>query len=83
MPITAPVPGTGVGSGKTANAMCHCPLRKVTRKPSCTCFLRQVGSPNPDVNLTLLALAKSFSACCCTSAFPEPSHSLSHRATVS
>jgi hypothetical protein len=31
MPITSPVPGAGVGSGMTANAMCHCPLRKVTR----------------------------------------------------
>ncbi|MFJ8359358.1 RNA-guided endonuclease InsQ/TnpB family protein [Streptomyces sp. NPDC093984] len=29
-----------------------------------------------------MALAKSFSACCCTSAFPEPSHSLSRRASV-
>ncbi|MFF6780104.1 hypothetical protein [Streptomyces sp. NPDC012510] len=53
------------------------------RKPSCTCFLRQVGSPNPDVKRAFLAWAKSFKACCCTSAFPEPSHSLSRRASVS
>ncbi|WP_242620872.1 hypothetical protein [Streptomyces sp. BK239] len=31
MPITPPVPGAGTGSGTTANATCHCPLRKVPR----------------------------------------------------
>ena len=55
----------------------------MTRKPSWTCFLRQAGSPNPAVNWAFLARAKSFSACCCTSAFPEPSHSFSRRASVS
>ncbi|WP_327726165.1 hypothetical protein OG920_26045 [Streptomyces europaeiscabiei] len=53
------------------------------RKPSCRNFLRQVGSPNLDLKRALLARAKSFNACCCTSAFPEPSHSLSRRASVS
>ncbi|MEU0676538.1 hypothetical protein ABZ330_27260 [Streptomyces sp. NPDC006172] len=55
----------------------------MTLKPSCRCFLRQVGSPNPDVKRAFLARAKSFKACCCTSAFPEPSHSFSRRASVS
>ncbi|MGY3205197.1 hypothetical protein ACVW19_005712 [Streptomyces sp. TE5632] len=128
MPTTSPVPGAPIGSGLTAKAMCHCWLRKVTRKvfatgsavrvrrkrtqpqpgtftrahrrlsfcttterpmtcrpwafslgvpsgpdsgtrsvpmtrkPSCTCFLRQVGSPNPEANRAFLALAKSFRA---------------------
>jgi len=129
--MTSPVPGASIGSGMTAKAMCHWPLRQVTRnvfafgrsprvrrkrtqpqpgtftcahrllslcatterpmiclpvfafsfgvpfgsnsgtrsvpmtrKPSCTCFLRHVGSPNPDVNRAFLAWAKSPSACC-------------------
>jgi hypothetical protein len=36
----------------------------MTRNPSCRYFLRQVGSPNPEVNLDFLTLAKSFSAYC-------------------
>ena len=31
MPITVSLPGASTGSGTTAKAMCHCPLRKVTR----------------------------------------------------
>lgn len=31
MPMTSPVPGASTSSGMTAKAMCHCPLRKVTR----------------------------------------------------
>ncbi|MGJ3561692.1 hypothetical protein ACR6C2_39210 [Streptomyces sp. INA 01156] len=54
----------------------------ITRKPSCWCFLRQVGSPNPEANRAVLALAKSFRACCCTSAFPARSQALSRRASV-
>ena len=31
IPMTSPVPGAATGAGMTANAMCHRPLRKVTR----------------------------------------------------
>ncbi|CAM5251650.1 hypothetical protein SHIRM173S_07476 [Streptomyces hirsutus] len=55
----------------------------ITRKPSCLCFLRQAGSPNPEAKRAALALAKSCSACCCTSAFPARSQSFSRRASVS